>query len=286
MNSVKLLHDLGNLLLDTETSDVVLLCQGEQIRAHKLILSARSPVFKAMLQSQMLESTKGEIRIEDAEKDVLKEMLSYIYKIDIDVNFVKFKELLVLADKYQVDDLLKYCEEQIIKSLNNENALEVGIFAETHNANNLLEECIHFILNNVPHSLSKDWVEKIEGSPKMMVKMIKYFLGTHPIDSIIYEIKRKAELHASFFVFDAGKPIAIAFQVDANVQLHGIGMYGSKDADYIYDVKFKIMDDGNHCLFEETKQYKSNGTDTPIKLTFSRTVQIEAEKKYHIVAEG
>ena len=111
-----------------------------------------------------------------------------IYKIDVDVNFTKFKELLVLADKYQVDDLLKYCEEQIIKSLNNENALEVGIFAETHNAHNLLEECIHFILNNVPHSLSKDWAEKIEGSPKMMVKIIKYLLHTH-IEGRIYEIK-------------------------------------------------------------------------------------------------
>ena len=82
MNRVKIfLKDMGNLLLDTETSDVVLLCQGEEIRVHKSILNARSPVFRAMLQSPMLESTKGEVRIEDADKDVLKEMLSYIYKI-------------------------------------------------------------------------------------------------------------------------------------------------------------------------------------------------------------
>ena len=133
MKGVKtLLDDLGNLLLDTETSDVVLLCQGEEIRAHNLILSARSPVFRAMLQSQMLESTRREIRIEDVDKDVLKEMLSYIYKIEVDVNFTKFEKLLVLADKYQIEDLVRYCEEQIIESLNYENALEVGIFAETH----------------------------------------------------------------------------------------------------------------------------------------------------------
>ena len=131
--SVKtLLNDMGNLLLDTETSDVVLLCQGEEIRAHNLILSARSQVFRAMLQSQMLESTRREIRIEDSDKDVLKEMLSYIYKIEVDVNFTMFKRLLVLADKYQIEDLVRYCEEQIIESLNYENALEVGIFAETH----------------------------------------------------------------------------------------------------------------------------------------------------------
>ena len=92
MNRVKIfLKDMGNLLLDTETSDVVLLCQGEEIRVHRSILSARSQVFQAMLQSQMIESTKGEVRIEDADKDVLKEMLSYIYKIEVDVNFPSSK---------------------------------------------------------------------------------------------------------------------------------------------------------------------------------------------------
>ena len=251
MKGVKtLLNDLGNLLLDTETSDVVLLCQGEEIRAHNLILSARSPVFRAMLQSQMLESTRREIRIEDVDKDVLKEMLSYIYKIEVDVNFTKFKKLLVLADKYQIEDLVRYCEEQIIESLNYDNALEVGIFAETHNADGLLEECVQFILNNVPNSLNKDWKETIKESPRMMVKIIDNIFKTY-IESRVFELKRKGTLDFSWS--NDGYVNAVAFQVDAKVQLYGIGMYGSKDNDHMYDVKFKIVDDASQCIFEESR---------------------------------
>ena len=55
--------DIGNLLMDPNTSDIDMVCQGEKIKAHKFILMARSPVFSAMLQSNMLESIrKGFIR--------------------------------------------------------------------------------------------------------------------------------------------------------------------------------------------------------------------------------
>ena len=36
----------------------------------------------------------------------------------------------------------------------------------------------------------------------------------------------------------------------------------------------------------ESKQYKSNGTTTPIKLSFSKPATLEANTKYHIIAEG
>ena len=70
--------DIGNMLTDTDTSDFVLICQGEEMKAHKLILCARSPVFRAMLQSKMSENATGEVKIDDVDKEVLKEMLRYI----------------------------------------------------------------------------------------------------------------------------------------------------------------------------------------------------------------
>ena len=36
-----LLADLERLMEDSDSSDVVILCQGEQLRVHRLILSAR-----------------------------------------------------------------------------------------------------------------------------------------------------------------------------------------------------------------------------------------------------
>ena len=61
--------------MDPNTSDIEIVCLGEKIRAHKLILTSRSLVFSAMLQSNMVESISNEIIIDYANKDVLKEMV-------------------------------------------------------------------------------------------------------------------------------------------------------------------------------------------------------------------
>ena len=65
--------------IQTLVSDIMLICEGEEINAHRLVLVARSPVFHAMLQSKMMESKIREIKIDDADIDVLKEMLRYMY---------------------------------------------------------------------------------------------------------------------------------------------------------------------------------------------------------------
>ena len=121
--------DLENLFLDPWNSDILLVCQGEEIAAHRVVLGARSSVFRAMFQSKMMESVKGEIRIDDADKDVLKEMLRYIYSTKVEEKFDKFGELLVLANKYEVKDLIKYCGTKILESLSTDNAFEIGTFA-------------------------------------------------------------------------------------------------------------------------------------------------------------
>ncbi|OEL37209.1 hypothetical protein BAE44_0001772 [Dichanthelium oligosanthes] len=62
------LHEhLGDLLVAKEGADVTFQVAGETFSAHKCILAARSPVFKAELFSAMKESTGTEdsIRIDD-----------------------------------------------------------------------------------------------------------------------------------------------------------------------------------------------------------------------------
>ena len=61
--------------MDPNTSDIEIVCLEEKIRAHKLILTSRSLVFSAMLQSNMVESISNEIIIDYANKDVLKKMV-------------------------------------------------------------------------------------------------------------------------------------------------------------------------------------------------------------------
>ena len=168
--------DLGNIFLDPQSSDIVLICQEEEIRAHKLILSARSPVFRAMLQTDMSERANGEIKINDADKDVLKEMVGYLYTAKVEEKFTKYKELLILANKYEVEELIKLCGTKVAESLNDDNALQVGVFAELHNAEDLMKACVKYIMDNKPNSLNQNWEDLVKGSPKMMAEMIRHLL--------------------------------------------------------------------------------------------------------------
>ena len=51
----ELSEDLANYCCSNELSDIQIKCQDETFDAHQVILSARSPVFKRMLESDMVE---------------------------------------------------------------------------------------------------------------------------------------------------------------------------------------------------------------------------------------
>ena len=277
-----MVNDFGKLFLDSNTSDIVLICKGEEINAHRLVLGARSPVFHAMLQSKMMESKSREIKIDDADNDVLKEMLRYMYTAKVEDKFDKFRELLVVADKYQVLELVKYCGTKLVDTLNNDNAFQMGNFAETHNAEELMNESIQFIMNNLPDSLNQDWRNQIKDSPKMTQQMLQNLFEDYTVK--IYEINRDVGGKESCSWRHWGNTQAIAFQVDTKLKLRGIGVFGDRSDYHAFSVVIKVYNDVNQCLLEETKRFKSVGSNMPIKQFFSKPVTIEANRRYHITA--
>ena len=66
-------------------------------------------------------------------------MVNYMYTAKIDQSYARYKELLVLANKYQVLELINLCSSKILESLCEENALEIGMFGEMHNSENLID---------------------------------------------------------------------------------------------------------------------------------------------------
>ena len=135
----------------------------------------RSPVFRAMLQSEMKEKINGVIDIEDAKVDVMKEMIQYMYTANVNWNKIKNHErdLLILADRFQVQELVHNCSSMLGSTLTKDNALDFGIFGEMYNSDALIQKCAKFISHNVDKCLVKGWMEKIQGSPRLMLHLIK-----------------------------------------------------------------------------------------------------------------
>uniref|UniRef100_A0A0D9RUQ8 Speckle type BTB/POZ protein like n=1 Tax=Chlorocebus sabaeus TaxID=60711 RepID=A0A0D9RUQ8_CHLSB len=75
----RLAEDLGNLWENTRFTDCSFFVRGQEFKAHKSVLAARSPVFNAMFEHEMEESKKNQVEINDLDPDVFKEMMRFIY---------------------------------------------------------------------------------------------------------------------------------------------------------------------------------------------------------------
>lgn len=70
---------LGELLQSKDGTDVTFHVSGESFAAHKGILAARSPVFKAKFFGSMAETSSESLEIKDMEAAVFRSMLHFIY---------------------------------------------------------------------------------------------------------------------------------------------------------------------------------------------------------------
>jgi len=105
-------------------SDVTIIVEGDQeIKAHRNILSLRSPVFRAMFQHDMKESKEQIVDIKDCSKFVLDLMLEYIYTGDIHTKITSWDQaisLFSMADKYGLERLTLLCVPLIAPLLSND----------------------------------------------------------------------------------------------------------------------------------------------------------------------
>ncbi|GBO21662.1 TD and POZ domain-containing protein 3 [Araneus ventricosus] len=149
---VQLSNDLGRLL-DPQTSylaDVTLKCGSTSIPAHKLILSARSPVFAAMFSNPMKENHENQVDIADVDASVLRAVVIYIYTGKTpNLTVSSASKLLFTADKYQLLDLKRVCCDFLKKNVSVQNILRILILGDMH-AEDMKSFALDYICNQFP----------------------------------------------------------------------------------------------------------------------------------------
>uniref|UniRef100_A0A5B7AIU1 BTB domain-containing protein n=1 Tax=Davidia involucrata TaxID=16924 RepID=A0A5B7AIU1_DAVIN len=169
-------------------TDVVLVASADEsgkpaanpvpVPAHKAVLASRSPVFRAMLENEMEESLSGTIKISDVSHDALRSFVNYLYTAEACPDEQMACDLLVLAEKYQVKHLKTYCEKFMVSKLNWENSLLSYAFAHQHNAKNLLDASLSFIMDNMDKlSKREEYMELVEKDPRLVVEIYEAYLS-------------------------------------------------------------------------------------------------------------
>ncbi|CAL4941941.1 unnamed protein product [Urochloa decumbens] len=176
-----------DLLKSKDGADVTFRVGGEIFRAHRYILGARSPVFKAELLGTMRESTATEdcIQIDDMLPQVFKALLHFIYtdswqEMKEQEEAMMAQHLLEPADRYDMKRLKLICENKLCNHLEVSTAATTLVLAEQHNCPGLKEACIEFLIS--PDALEAvmetDGFEHLTKSCPALVKELMSKLAT------------------------------------------------------------------------------------------------------------
>lgn len=109
------------LWLDRLFTDVEVVCGERRFSAHRAVLAAASPVFEAMLSTEMQESQTHEIFIEDADERAVHNTLEYIYTGTVGES--AGCGMVVLGHKYDIPGLVEYAAPVALGNLRPENAM-------------------------------------------------------------------------------------------------------------------------------------------------------------------
>ncbi len=166
-------HEFGSLLQEGLCCDVTIVAAGEEFKAHKGILSARSQVFRAMFEHNMEENAKNQVTIEGHRADVVREMLTYIYTGSVP-NLKKMTEpLFSIADMYALEELKLLCERELAKRLSIQNAVETLVLADQYSAVNLRGVCIDFIAANAQEVMDNPGWPKLAQHHELMTGVMR-----------------------------------------------------------------------------------------------------------------
>jgi len=175
----KLSNDLCQLLAEKELSDIEIHCDEKVFPSHQVVLAARSPVFKAMIQAEMKEKQDKKIVIEDTDPSTVAEMLNFIYTGDISPDGMEemTKDLLRVADKYQLDDLKEMCEEKLVSNISVENSIEGLVLGDSHNASKLKKIALNLVAKNMKKIVDTDvYKDLLAQRPALTLEITKVIL--------------------------------------------------------------------------------------------------------------
>ena len=172
-------REVQKLCFSEDLSDIKIVCDGQTFPCHKVILGARSDVFKAMFSEPLKfkENQEGVLNIDDTNAETMKSFIYFVYN-DTLTNEEITCQLLILADKYNLKRLVDVCAKHFMASITTDNVLEIIYTAYLVNSEELLTASTNFMAKNQGKIAKGSYWNEIQSkNPKIATKIIeKIFL--------------------------------------------------------------------------------------------------------------
>ncbi|CAL9192812.1 BTB/POZ and MATH domain-containing protein 1-like [Musa acuminata AAA Group] len=201
--SSNITQNFGQLLDSGKGTDVSFEVDGEIFNAHKLVLAARSPVFRAQLFGPMKDRNMHCIKVEDMETPVFKALLHFIYWDSLPAleelaglntkcaSTLMAQHLLAAADRYALDRLKILCEVKLCEDVAINTVATTLALAEQHHCSQLKSVCLKFVAlpENLRAVMQTEGFEYLKVScPSILIELLALVarIGENSLTSSVY----------------------------------------------------------------------------------------------------
>ena len=170
---VTLSNDFERLLLSGDSSDVIFDVKGEEIPAHKNILSTRLTYFRRLFNADMREAMTRRVAIEDIDATSFKAVLKFLYcgRLPEDLK-TSPENYLRIAEKYDIQELKQASEYALARTITRDNVVKVLIMADMFNCAVLKPDSINRFMG-YRKCLSDEQLAPLKAHPDLMLECFK-----------------------------------------------------------------------------------------------------------------
>lgn len=101
-----------------------------------------------MFNGDFRESKAEHQEIKDVPLGIFEEFMSFLYSGSLRNEDVPVDELIIVADRYQVPDLLQVCEAKLMRNINSDNAESIFRIASSIQCNSELKKVSFHVLQS------------------------------------------------------------------------------------------------------------------------------------------
>nr|CAB3503427.1 unnamed protein product [Digitaria exilis] len=200
-------HDLHRLLLVADDArwpppDVTFVVEKTaEIHAHKLVLSMRSPVFRALFHGSMKERFTRSVTIDDMAASTFRAMLRFIYTDELPIKpkgvtsqeecrskhlarrrVAMARDLLVAADRYGLERLRLMCENILSESLDATTVMATLTLVDgRYSCRQLEDSCIAFMASTFADVVATPEYQELKGNSVSFVADIMERVALHKL---------------------------------------------------------------------------------------------------------
>ena len=144
---------------------------------HRLLLAAKSSVFRAMFDGGFIECKSNMLTITDFDPTTIGNMLNFIYNNALEEASIT-AELLYAADKYEIPLLIKECEKVFLSQLSTENAAGIWLTLHIVGSESAKSRVMQYIADFWPDIQETECCKNItRGDPKLPLQLLSYLYG-------------------------------------------------------------------------------------------------------------